>query len=245
MIYILRGEGIECENESYRALSTLGFHTQYLNIADILNNSEATQSLFKENDWLFLPGGFSFADHLGSGRLLSFELEKSQFFQNIVKKGVSLFGVCNGFQILVATSLFGDVKLLHNKDGKSESMHFTDKWTKINFQFPDKKTDFSFPVRHGEGRLSIQKLAPDTEAWAYYEDFHNGSDQKIAGLRRRIEKSWIIGLMPHPEIYTQVEAHPDYVWSEDSPEMRKAHASRYAAFFKSIFNENNLKETQT
>lgn len=238
MIYILRGEGIECENESFRAFHRLDYKCDFLNVPDVLKEADRVLEKFQKNDWLFLPGGFSFADHLGSGRLLAYELSKSRFFERLIDKGVSLFGVCNGFQILVASRLFGQVKLLHNKDFRDHSMHFTDMWTTLESKLHS-ANEYSFPVRHGEGRLVIEELAPQTEAWIYYSTFINGSDSKIAGLKRNYGSAQVFGMMPHPEIFYQVEAHPDFTWSEDSPETRKNHIVKYKTFFDTIFQQEN------
>jgi phosphoribosylformylglycinamidine synthase len=87
--FVLRGEGIECEEELFRFLSLpeLGFQCVYVNLPELFENPDET--LFKklqESNWVFFPGGFSFADHFGSGRLLSFELASIHFFKTLLER---------------------------------------------------------------------------------------------------------------------------------------------------------------
>ena len=58
-------------------------------------------------DFIILPGGFSFGDHLGSGRLLGNRLRFAlrDQLQQFVTDGKPIIGICNGFQALVKTGL--------------------------------------------------------------------------------------------------------------------------------------------
>ena len=53
----------------------------------------------KKTDLIIIPGGFSFGDYLRCGAIAA----KSKILKQIdefIKKGVSVLGICNGFQIL-------------------------------------------------------------------------------------------------------------------------------------------------
>jgi phosphoribosylformylglycinamidine (FGAM) synthase-like amidotransferase family enzyme len=210
-VYVLRGQGIECENETVRALNQLGYKTEFWDIPRLLRSPKEYFDSLKLNDWIFIPGGFSFADHLGSGRLLAFELQEIKFFDQVIEKQASIWGICNGFQVLVAAGIFGNVKLLHNQVEDFPG-NFQDRWIKLTSNY---STEVVAPARHGEGRLVISKLAPNTQTCLKYADpdFDNGSVDHIAGLVRQIGKSRVIGTMPHPEIYNKLEQHPDYHFS--------------------------------
>ena len=213
LMKILRGEGIECENETARALHLLGHQTEFWDLPKLLSNPESYLNKLQKNDWVFIPGGFSFADHFGSGRLLAFELNNIQFFQSLIGKGASIWGICNGFQVLTSSSIFGNVQLEHNQK-EDRPMNFHDRWVKL--KAPQFNLNLYYPARHGEGRIQIKELAPQTEAFLFYDDesFENGSEKKIAGLLRKINHSTIVGMMPHPEIYTRPEQNPDYSFSD-------------------------------
>ncbi len=213
LMKILRGEGIECENETARALQLLGHQTEFWDLPKLLSNPDNYLKQLQKNDWVFIPGGFSFADHFGSGRLLAFELNSIQFFERLIEKGASIWGICNGFQVLTSSSIFGDVQLEHNQKD-DHPMNFHDRWVKL--KAPHFNVSLYYPARHGEGRIQIKELAPQTEAFLFYDDesFENGSEKKIAGLMRKISHSTIVGMMPHPEIYTRPEQNPDYSFSD-------------------------------
>ncbi len=207
-IKIIRGEGIECENELKRMLERLGHDCEFWDLPRILQHPEHAFAKLQANDWVFLPGGFSFADHLGSGRLLAFELKQIHFFEKCFEKKASIWGICNGFQVLTASGIFGDVQLLHNQFKKGPSL-FTDRWVKL--YSPVTREEYFYPARHGEGCLKITNLAPQTETFIRYTDeWDNGSDDRIGGLIRKVGDSLVVGLMPHGEILSRPEQDPDY-----------------------------------
>ena len=61
----------------------------------------------EDYDILAVPGGFSFGDHLGSGRLMGNRMRFSlrDKLQDFVSAGKPIIGICNGFQVLVKTGL--------------------------------------------------------------------------------------------------------------------------------------------
>ena len=211
-VWVLSGEGIECEKESFRFFSApqLKLKTKYLNLPDLLHNPEQSLSSMNKGDWVLFPGGFSFADHLGSGRLLSFKLAQAKVYAGLLKKGIHMLGICNGFQILTAASLFGDNLSLEKNSGAS----FRNQWVELKGW---KNQNFFFTCRHGEGRLVVNgKLDSDVRVLMRYNDsnFNNGSFDNIAGLAKKHGESWVVGLMPHPEISLRAMDGPDFVGGE-------------------------------
>ncbi len=57
---------------------------------------------------LALPGGFSYGDALGAGRLWALELENAfeDLLQTFAQSNRPVIGICNGFQMLVKSKSY-------------------------------------------------------------------------------------------------------------------------------------------
>ncbi len=195
-------------------------------------------------DWsdyqmLVLPGGFSYADALGAGKLLALDL--SHYFldqaQAFVAAGKPVIGICNGFQALVKSGLLpGNEKdhaspwatLTHN-----QANHFECRW--ISLKPVSRKCVWTHglsdlidcPVAHGEGNFQVNEpkraselLQNDQVALTYvhpngqpaggeYPVNPNGSVIDIAGICN--PQGNVLGLMPHPEDHIYPFQTPDRV----------------------------------
>lgn len=72
-----------------------------------LNELRQNKMLFSEYQMIVVPGGFSYADALGAGKLLALDLA-SYFAEEIiafVATGKPVIGICNGFQALVKSGI--------------------------------------------------------------------------------------------------------------------------------------------
>lgn len=212
---ILAGDGINCEKESHYACKTVGFKTQTVHINDLLKNPEI---YFQDLRLLVLPGGFSFADELGSGKVLALKLKYglAKILERYLAGNNAILGICNGFQVLTRLKVFGpDVLLAHNQNGK-----FINQWVELEVL---KKSVFThgfikaginkiyLPVRHGEGRLAIAsettQLALSQQIALRYSHNLNGSWQQVAGLTAH--QGRVLGLMPHPEAFWCRSLYPE------------------------------------
>jgi len=218
---ILRGDGINCENETAWALQSVGAETQKIHINDLLENS-AQLNKFQA---LVIPGGFSFGDELGSGQILALKLRHGlgDSLSEFMHRGKPILGICNGFQVLVKLGLlpFAEKERVMSLDYNASGA-FIDCWPSLNVDtksickwtllcrpsengnHPD--GDFRLPVRHGEGRVVFkeglqekiyQTLIKNGQIPLTYKENINGSYANIAAVCD--ESGLILGMMPHPE----------------------------------------------
>lgn len=166
--------GTNCEKETKRACEIAGFETCFLS-PDTIDISGF--------DLIILAGGFSYGDHISSGRIAKF----SPIIQSLKKFDGVVLGICNGFQILCEAGLLPGA-LITNKNLK-----FISKQVTIRFG----KRHLTMPIAHHQGCFYYEGYLPSYIKKITYLDNPNGSKNNIAGLYDI--KHNIIGLMPHPE----------------------------------------------
>ena len=69
---IITGFGINCEEEMVAAYKLAGAHTQIVHLNDLYLNKKSIH----DYDILNFPGGFSFGDDLGSGKVLANKMKR-------------------------------------------------------------------------------------------------------------------------------------------------------------------------
>jgi phosphoribosylformylglycinamidine synthase subunit PurQ / glutaminase len=196
-----------------------------------LNELRGNKRLLSEFQLLVIPGGFSYADALGAGKLLALDLT-SYFADEIsafVGSGKPVLGICNGFQALVKSGI-----LPGNSDGATLTFnaqgHFECRW--VTLQPVSQKCIWTkglgklldCPVAHGEGNFQTTERFPlsafietDQIALTYkgsdgstadgkYPINPNGSILDIAGICN--PQGNVLGLMPHPENHIHPHQHP-------------------------------------
>lgn len=226
---ILSGFGLNSEAELAHAFTLAGGDAQIVHFSDI-----SSGKIKLSNYQLFaIPGGWSFADELGAGRVLANKL-KSTFrrqFEDFVKSGKPVLGVCNGFQVLVKLGALPNLGLAFQQDAtltQNASGKFEDRWV---YMAPQKSVckyfegvpSINCPVRHGEGRLVVRdekelatlekkgllvlKYSDEKgNADVPYPANPNGSLRGIAGICDSTGK--IFALMPHPECSVRAVTYP-------------------------------------
>ncbi|RPJ07981.1 MAG: phosphoribosylformylglycinamidine synthase subunit PurQ, partial [Spirochaetaceae bacterium] len=228
-VCIITGYGINADRELAQAFNMAGAAAQRVHVRDLIDNP----GKLDEYHIAAFPGGFSFGDHLGSGKVFATLAKKhlKSMLDKMVAEGKLLMGVCNGFQVLVKMGILPnleggwnqEVSLIHNDSGK-----FEDRWVYLRKDpgctsvWTAGTTGMEVPVRHGEGKFitrdeKIKKKLVDEELVAFvygtkddrlpvYPENPNGSELDIAGITDRTGR--IFGLMPHPEAFLVPQNHP-------------------------------------
>src|SRR5436190_12687603 len=88
-----------------------------------LNHLRSGKKRWADYQMLVVPGGFSYADALGAGKLLAIDLN-SYFADEInafVAAGKPVIGICNGFQALVKAGILPGSSSAENREQRIES----------------------------------------------------------------------------------------------------------------------------
>jgi phosphoribosylformylglycinamidine synthase len=140
-----------------------------------LNELRQNKALFSEYQMIVVPGGFSYADALGAGKLLALDLA-SYFAEEIstfVESGKPIMGICNGFQALVKSGILpGEKKDERSKNDSGVTLtfnaqgHFECRWVTLapvsQTCIWTKNLDefIECPIAHGEGNFQISEFFP-------------------------------------------------------------------------------------
>lgn len=232
-VCILRTAGTNCDKETYFAFLKAQGAPELVHINELINK----QKLLEDYQILVIPGGFSYGDDLGAGKILANEL-KFKLIEDIVKfvrEGKLILGICNGFQVLVKSGLLSvntqlkqDISLIINDSGK-----FEDRWVYLKSQGPETKNRkcvwtqglpeiIYLPVAHGEGKFiaqdkqALDKLRKNQQVvFRYCDEKGNfsGYPRNPNGSEDNIagicdETGRILGMMPHPERHIDIAQHP-------------------------------------
>lgn len=196
--------GSNCDHDAY-------------NVAHRVMNQDAKFIWHKESslgdaDVIILPGGFSYGDYLRTGAIARFSPVMKEVI-GFARKGGTVIGICNGFQILLEAGLLPGVML------RNSSLQFICKFIYLKVENPD--TRFSsecrrgevlkIPIAHGDGNYfadagTIASLHEHNQIVFRYcsssgvinDDANpNGSLLNIAGIMNK--EGNVLGMMPHPE----------------------------------------------
>ncbi|MFA6490167.1 MAG: phosphoribosylformylglycinamidine synthase subunit PurQ [Candidatus Micrarchaeia archaeon] len=216
---VLSGFGLNSEMELAHAFSLAGADSKIVHFSDISSG----ETKLEDFQIFAIPGGWSFADDISSGRVLANKL-KSTFrgdFEAFVTSGKPMLGICNGFQVLAKLGALPNMALDFSQEAtlsNNASGRFEDRWVNLKPQKSACKyfegVDFiNCPVRHGEGRFIcrdsavLSQLEKKGQVALKYVDGNmkegdypinpNGAVKNIAAISDTTGK--ILGMMPHPE----------------------------------------------
>ena len=226
-VLVLRAPGTNCDEETAAAWQLAGAYAETWHVGRLLEDPTSLDRF----QILTIPGGFSYGDDLGAGRILATRMGHAlgDALRRFHDRGGLIAGICNGFQVLVRCGLLPGgqppcpATLADNDSGRFEA-----RWVRllprpglspfVAFQEP-----IELPVAHGEGKFlladerAIDALDSNGQIVLKYADLDNrptqdypanpnGSLGAAAGVCDRTGR--IFGLMPHPERHVRGIDHP-------------------------------------
>src|SRR4051812_11509049 len=102
-VVVVRAPGTNCHEETAFAFESAGANVEVRRLREVLSEPGILQSC----QIFCVPGGFSYGDDLGAGRIFASKLtgqlgDRLRAFRD---GGGLILGVCNGFQVLLQTGL--------------------------------------------------------------------------------------------------------------------------------------------
>jgi len=217
-VLILRTAGTNCDRETAFAFELAGAETTKLHV----NALRADPARMADFQILAIPGGFSYGDDLGAGKVLANELlaDLRPALERFIAGGKLIIGICNGFQVLVKTGLLPGLTRWRQQATLTfnDSHRFEDRWCHLEAPrtvcpLVESGERVYFPVAHAEGKFVaegpdvldamrengqiIYRYVAGDGGPADYPANPNGSVDDIAGICDPTGR--IVGMMPHPE----------------------------------------------
>ncbi len=214
---VLYSPGTNCHEETAAAIEFAGGKAEVVLLRDLLDG----RTRLDKFQAAVIPGGFSYGDHLGAGRIFATTLV-AQLREQLVafldaKK--PLLGVCNGFQVLAEAGILPGRTLGKRSMAliENQSARFEDR--KVRLLVSAEKCMWTeglegkvleMPSAHGEGRTLLCEAGdspPPRVVFRFcdargqptmsYPDNPNGAPGGVTGITD--DTGLVLGLMPHPE----------------------------------------------
>jgi phosphoribosylformylglycinamidine synthase len=245
-VLVLRGPGTNCDQETAFAFQQAGAVTSVCHINSLIRHERR----LVDYQVLVIPGGFSYGDDIGAGKVLANELKLKlgEDVQLFVNNGGLILGICNGFQVMAKAGILPDIRQQTAPPmtlGTNDSGRFECRWVYLKVEkkspcvFTQGIDSMYLPVAHGEGKVitDMRGLREINAALYYtddsgniqagYPDNPNGSMNNIAGVCDPTGR--IFALMPHPERHIRFQQHPH--WTRKKP---KEHGDGFAIFQNAV-----------
>jgi len=229
-VLILRAPGTNCNLETAQAFKVAGGDPVQVHI-DALRKGAV-----KLMDYaiLAIPGGFSYGDDVGAGKILANEIRLHlKEIRGFIRTGRPVIGICNGFQALVKAGILPHTpageqiaSLTHN-----DSNRFEARWVRLRLNLQSQSLFvkglpemIELPVAHGEGKFVVKspkvleslkktrailmQYVNEEGKFSAYPYNPNGSLFNIAAVTN--PEGNCLGMMPHPERFTTRWHHPNW-----------------------------------
>ncbi len=214
---ILYAPGTNCHEETAAALERAGLRSELALLGDLLKG----EIRLEPYQALVIPGGFSYGDHLGAGRIFAILLGARLRDQltEFLDSGKPVLGICNGFQILAEAGILPYRRLGERAMAllANQSARFEDRRVRLLVSEQEclwtrdlAGQVLEMPSAHGEGRplfcdsdsgaspRVVLKYSDENGApTLHYPENPNGAPDAVAGITD--ETGLVLGLMPHPE----------------------------------------------
>jgi phosphoribosylformylglycinamidine synthase len=154
-------------------------------------------------DLVAIPGGFSYGDYLRSGAMAA-QSPVMRAVRDEAERGVSVLGICNGFQILTEAGLLPGALM------RNAGIRFVCRDVPLTVE--NDRTRFTslyaageeivIPVAHHDGNYqadaeTLDRLEGEGRVVFRYSGACNGAARNIAGIVSA--RGNVLGMMPHPE----------------------------------------------
>ncbi len=161
---VIHATGTNRDLEAAQALEKAGALAEIVHLNQLRNGEKR----WTDYQLLAIPGGFSYADALGAGKLLALDLMAyfAQEMKNFVESGKPVIGICNGFQALVKAGILPSSSW--KQDGHTQVQatltfngrgHFECRWVTLApvsercIWTRGLREPVECPVAHGEGNF--------------------------------------------------------------------------------------------
>src|SRR4051794_5825286 len=158
-VLVLRAPGTNCDEETAFAWRLAGAEAETWHVGRVVESPGALDAF----QVLTIPGGFSYGDDLGAGRILATRLGTvlDDALRRFHARGGLILGICNGFQVLVKAGLLpGRPELKGATLAHNDSGHFESRWVRMATTpglspFVTGDEPVELPVAHGEGKFLL------------------------------------------------------------------------------------------
>jgi len=233
-VLVVRAAGINCDEETVHAWRLAGARVDLVHI----NRLAREPGMLEDFQIVTIPGGFSYGDDIAAGVILAQRIVRDLLgpMRDLVERGGSLLGICNGFQVLVKAGLLpgGDVGTQAVTVTFNDSAKFEARWVRMEVCtdrciYLKSGGSVELPVEHAEGKVIVadksilERLHQGGHVAVRYVDQRggydtypanpNGSIDGVAGLCDATGR--VFGLMPHPDRHFQHTHHPQ--WTHRAP----------------------------
>lgn len=163
----------------------------------------AETELPKGLDLIVLPGGFSYGDYLRCGAMAA-QAPIMQAVKKAADEGVTVVGICNGFQILCEAGMLPGA-LLRNSGlkyiCKPISITVANGQTRFTSGYQGQRevvmTQGNADGNYFADAETLARLEGEGQVVFRYVDNPNGSVADIAGIQNA--RGNVLGMMPHPD----------------------------------------------
>jgi len=166
-VLILRAAGTNCDSETQYAFEKAGAKADVVHVNILLANKK----FLRNYQVLALPGGFTYGDDVGAGKILANQIRYNlkEEIQTFIEQKKLILGICNGFQVLSKAGLLPSFRAAFSSNQRyrqevtltyNDSHKLEDRWVYLKicsdksfFIKQDDAQRLYMPVAHGEGKF--------------------------------------------------------------------------------------------